>query len=94
VPLDVIERARAALAAHRGIEPGQLVLQSGSEQEWADSALGCPAPDQVYMQVITPGYRVTFTSDEQTYAVHTDQTGDRLVWCMDDGTPQVLGGGP
>jgi hypothetical protein len=48
--------------------------------EWNDSALGCPQPGMMYMQMITPGYRITLEHAAQRYHVHTD-AGRRAVRC-------------
>lgn len=53
---------------------------SVEEMEWSDSSLGCPKPGMMYMQVITPGYRVTLEHDGQRYTFHTDRS-HRAVRC-------------
>ena len=53
--------------------------------DWPDSSLGCPQPDMMYAQVITPGYRVVLALDDQEYVYHT--TTSRAVYC-----PQDVGG--
>ncbi len=83
-------RARAALAQHLGVEPDTLTLSSSEEREWADTSLGCPAPDTMYLQVITPGYLLLFTAgDDQEYPVHTDESGDIMVLCEEE-EPTIL----
>ncbi|MBI3943224.1 MAG: hypothetical protein HY326_09445 [Chloroflexi bacterium] len=51
------------------------------EVEWRDSSLGCPEPGKMYLQVITPGYRVVLQKDGETIEVHTDKSGERIVIC-------------
>ena len=74
-------RARAALAAALKIAPETLTLVSRDDQEWPNSGLGCPSPDQAYMQVIIAGQRIVFTDGATAYAVHTDARGARMIWC-------------
>jgi hypothetical protein len=87
----IAEQARAQLAAYLGVAPDALTLESSESRDWPDSALGCPAPDQGYMQVITPGYLLVFSGPQgQRYPVHTDETGNTLILCQ-DGQRTMLG---
>ena len=72
--------ARAALANDLGVQETALQVVSGEPVEWNDSALGCPAPDQMALQVITPGYRFVLQSGAKSYELHTD-AGKRVVRC-------------
>ncbi len=53
--------------------------------EWPDSGLGCAAPNQIVMDVITPGFRIMLEAAGQTYVYHTDRSS-RFVLC-DNGQP-------
>jgi hypothetical protein len=75
------QRARQQLAQHLGVSEKTLTLHDASAQEWPNSALGCPKPDEAYSEIITSGFLLNFASGGQTYAVHTDQQGTRLVLC-------------
>jgi hypothetical protein len=87
----IADQARAQLAANLGVAPDTLTLESSESRDWPDSALGCPAPDEGYMQVITPGYLLVFSGPQgQRYPVHTDDTGNTLILCQ-DGQRTVLG---
>jgi len=46
---------------------------------WSDSSLGCPQPGQAYLQVITPGHRVTLRVDGAIHFVH--EAGGRAFVC-------------
>lgn len=83
--------ARRQLAQQLGVDEQQLTLQSASAQEWPDSSLGCPAADQVYAQVIVPGFLLTFGDGSQTYEVHSDANGATMVLC-ENTRPVYLGG--
>jgi hypothetical protein len=76
----VVDLAKAALAQELGVKAEDIALVAAEPTEWNDSSLGCPKPGQVYMQVITPGYRVTLEAQGQQYEYHTD-TGKRAVRC-------------
>ncbi len=75
-----LELARAALAGELGIQPGEVSFVQGSPTEYSDSSLGCPKPDQAYLQVITPGYLIVLQAQGRTYEYHTD-LGKRAVRC-------------
>jgi hypothetical protein len=84
----IVGTVRAALARNLGVEPGQLALVTAVEREWSDSSLGCPAPDQAYMQVIVPGMLLVFSDGAQEYAVHTGRNAQQMVLCR-DGRPTL-----
>jgi hypothetical protein len=74
------------LADRLGTAPDAISVVSVEEREWSDAALGCPAPDQVYAQVVTPGFEITLSTAEETYKYHTDTEGS-FVLCGEDGQP-------
>lgn len=92
LPAGSVELAAAqALAPQIGVALETLQLSSKEPQEWSDSSLGCPDPATMYMQVITPGYKLTFTDGANTYQVHTDESGRQAVLC-ENGAPKSLPG--
>ena len=78
---EAVEAARAFLARHLNIPAYEIELISVEPVNWPDTSLGCPQPGHVYLQVITPGYRVLFEAHGREYQVHTDRTGRQLVLC-------------
>ncbi len=88
-PAALVERARQALAQQLGVPLDQVVFVSSVAQDWSDSALGCPSPEGLYLQVITPGYRLTFQHGQATYDLHVARDGNRLIRCI-NGQPQSL----
>jgi hypothetical protein len=79
-----VQAARDDLRSRAGsAEEAQVRLVE--QVDWPDSSLGCPQPDMMYAQVITPGYRVVLALGDQEYVYHTS-TG-RAVYC-----PQDVGG--
>jgi len=75
-----LELARAALAGELGIQPSEVSFVQASPTEWNDSSLGCPKPDQAYLQVITPGYLIVLQAHGRNYEYHTDM-GKRAIRC-------------
>jgi hypothetical protein len=74
------ELAREDLASELGIDADDIELVEVEAVEWANSSLGCPQEGMMYLQVITPGYRLTLEADGQTYVYHTDG-GQVVVHC-------------
>lgn len=80
------EQVTNALAQRLGIDVSAVSLDNVEQVEWPDASLGCPAPNQAYAQVITPGYKITLSADGETYSFHTDMSGF-FVLCGPDGQP-------
>ncbi len=82
--MDGSERAVAlavtTLANELGCAPDQIVVEETTSVTWRTSALGCPRPGMMYMQVLTPGFRVRLRYAGQEYVLHTDG-GRRAVRC-------------
>ncbi len=93
-PDELVQAAQLRLAAYLKRPPAQLELQSANREEWPDGALGCPADGMAYPQVVTPGFRLVFTSDNQaqSYEVHTGMGTSQLILCA-GGQPADLAGG-
>ncbi len=71
---DIIKRNNRAVAAN-------IKLMSYSSEDFSDSSLGCPQPNMMYTQVITPGYILTLDAGGTTYIYHTNLAGNRVVLC-------------
>ena len=72
-PDAAVEVAVATLARELGCEPSAIGVGEVKPVSWPDSALGCPKPGRMYMQVITPGYQIRLTYQGQEYVMHTDR---------------------
>lgn len=80
--LPAIRVAIATLARDLGCEVEAITLLQVTSVTWSSSALGCPRPGQMYLQVLTPGYRVRLLHAGREYVMHTDQ-GRRAIRCDD-----------
>lgn len=81
----LVEEAMSILAQEQGLSGEEISLVEIEAVEWPDSSLGCPQPDMMYAQVITPGYRITLEAGGETYDVHTgSQEGSPVVLCTED----------
>ena len=84
----LVERAKEDLKQTAGADADEIILVSTEEVEWGDTSLGCPHPDEMYAQMITPGYFIVLESGGNTYDYHTsDDPEGPLVQCTEDGTP-------
>ena len=76
------DAVQADLVKNFNVTPTNIEFLSSVPKDWPDSSLGCPRPDEFYLQVITPGYQIQ-VRDKATntrYDYHTDQKG-RVVMC-------------
>ncbi len=78
---------QAMIAAREAYAEAQVVPYFGpalvafEPVEWGDTSLGCPKPDVMYAQVITPGFRLVFEHEGRRHEYHTDQDGSTVVAC-------------
>jgi hypothetical protein len=67
--------AQTDLAKRLNVPLDQVQLVSAEAVDWPDASLGCPQPDMMYAQVITPGFKLTFRVNGQQYTYHGDNSG-------------------
>lgn len=72
--------ATADLAKRAGVSASDINLVSMEAVEWNDASLGCPKEGYMYAQVITPGFLIILSTQDQQYEYHTDQAGN-VVLC-------------
>lgn len=63
-----------------GIAVENIHLLELESIEWPDSGLGCGQPGEVYLPVLTPGYRIALEADGQRYVYHTN-TSNSFILC-------------
>lgn len=64
---DLIAEARADLAEHLLISQSEITIKEAQSVTWNDSSLGCPEPGMMYLQVLTPGYKILLEANDQEY---------------------------
>ena len=67
---DVARLAIDALAADLQVAKERILVDTIRAVDWPDSSIGCPQPGHSYLQVITPGHKVTLRANGQDYVVH------------------------
>ena len=75
-----VEAAIEALVDETGASDDQIELVSVESVQFRDSSLGCPQRGMMYLQVITPGYRVILSLEGQTYDYRV--AGERAMLCQ------------
>lgn len=81
------EAARLAAAEYAGMLTDDIIITDWHEEVWPDTGLGCPAPGEMYLQVLTPGFRFTADAGGEKLEIHTNRS-DRAVVCV-EGSPQT-----
>ncbi|MGH8242193.1 MAG: hypothetical protein ACRETY_02455, partial [Steroidobacteraceae bacterium] len=66
----VARAAIRALAAELQVPEDRIQVDTIRAVEWPDSSIGCPQPGRAYLQVITPGHKVTLRAEGQVHVVH------------------------
>lgn len=81
-PGSLVQIAQNQAASLLGTTADRLTLTASFSTEWPDSSLGCPQPGMAYSQIVTPGWVLTFDTDDGATEldVHTDD-GSRAVIC-------------
>ena len=69
-----------AIAEDLDVPPSSLRVIAVEPRDWPDSSLGCPQPDMLYAQVITPGYLILVEVSGERFEYHTDERGN-IVSC-------------
>lgn len=78
LPVEVAARIKTKLAEKTGLSTAQMTLSNVSPQTWNNACLGAAEPNEACAEVMTPGYRVTVSTPQGKYHVHTDQSGSRV----------------
>jgi len=68
------------LAEKLQINTDQIQITEVEAVTWPDSSLGCPQPNGMYLQVVTPGFKLTLEANGNSYPYHTD-SGEAVVFC-------------
>ena len=59
------------LAQRLNIPADQIRVVRVKAVDWPDTSLGCPKPNMLYADVITPGFEIILEAHGQEYAYHT-----------------------
>ena len=81
-----ISQAQEDLAVRLGVDASEITLVEAIPVNWRDSSLGCPQPDMMYMQVITPGYLIRLDVGGAIYEYHADKRST-VLYCENPQSP-------
>lgn len=73
------DEAQNIIVEALAVDPDAVTILAVEAVNWNDSSLGCPQPDMMYAQVITPGYRVTVEVAGKQHEVHMNSNGFGVV---------------
>lgn len=79
--LPLLPKLREDAARRSGVSPAELRIVSVEDVTWADGALGCGQPGQMYTMALVPGWRIVLAAPggaPQHY--HASRRG-HWVWC-------------
>lgn len=85
---DAVAWAQGDVARQLGTKSTSVVILGVEEVAWRDSSLGCPQPGMVYLQVITPGYRILLQGGDDIYEYHSASGADRAILCKQGGASE------
>ena len=75
-----VDAALRDAATQAGVPATDLRVVQVEATEWPDSSLGCPSPGAMYLQVLTPGFRILIAGGGKQFEYHSDEDG-RVVLC-------------
>lgn len=61
-----------------GISIGDIKVVSVEAVQWPDSCLGLAQSSEMCAEMIVPGYKIILQVGNNTYEIHTDQTGENI----------------
>ncbi|MEW6401054.1 MAG: hypothetical protein AB1649_04600 [Chloroflexota bacterium] len=76
----LIQLAAEHLAQKLQIDVALIHVAGIEAVTWPDASLGCPQMGMAYIQVLTPGYKITLEANGKTYPYHTDDK-DSVILC-------------
>ena len=75
----MIAKVKADLASRVAISVDEISLASVEAVTWNDSSLGCPSAGGMYLQVLTPGYKIILMAEGKEYSYHTDESNKYIL---------------
>ena len=81
VPPAIVDNAIADAARRAGVDPSAVTVVTAEAHDWPNGALGCPQPDTMYTEVITPGYRVVVEAGGTAFDYRASSRSSDVHWC-------------
>jgi len=83
---NIVTKAKEDLAQRLMIDPRQIDLVEVASVTWSDGSLGCPQPEMMYTQVLTPGYRILLDANRVIYEYHSSREV-YVIYCENPDIP-------
>ena len=71
-----VEDLRLQLARELNLPLDAVLTSEVQAVDWPDACLGAARANEMCLQVITPGYRLFFSTPQGDVEIHTDETGE------------------
>lgn len=75
---DYVTPAQADLMRKLDLPSSEVIPGTIEAMNWSNSCLGLMQPEDVCLEVITPGYRIVLRTPKGDYVYHTDATGKKF----------------
>ena len=72
-PVSLVSAIKSALSAETNLPTARIELKSVEVVNWNDSCLGLARADEICLMMITPGYRIIFSTPAHDYEFHSDR---------------------
>jgi hypothetical protein len=66
-------------ARRSGRDAATLQVTLAVPVTWPDRSMGCPQPDRMYAQVLSPGYRILIVAGSETLEYHGAGQGEPFL---------------
>ncbi len=86
VAQEMARLSREDLGQRLGLSIDEITILEIEPVTWPDASLGCGQPEEVYAQVLTPGFFVRLEAKGRQYLYHTDQSST-VILCTGDTLP-------
>jgi hypothetical protein len=70
--------AQVWLAERLGVDIDSVVIGEVEHVEWNDGCLELGGPEESCLAAVTPGWRIVFEINGESYEVHTDEDGSSI----------------
>lgn len=87
-----VDAAKEQFSADTGVPPDQITVVRVEPMTWSDSSLGCSKAGSSYLQVLTPGYRITLEAAGQREVYHTTDGANGPVNVVQCQQPDLAAG--
>jgi len=78
LPPEIVIEIQNQISENLGISLDQIEIEKVEQRDWPDSCLGLGGAEESCAQVITPGWLVVISIDDQEYRFRADEAGTTI----------------